>query len=159
MLNINQEEIVKVYQHILLITDFSEFSEEAARKAVGLARQYNALFTLLHVIEHFPEDMPVDLVPPEDADPTKYVTKESQNRLERLSREIQHNAAVLLVRTTTGSAIHEIVRIADEVKADLIVTGSHGRSGMSVLLGSTAEGVVHRATCDVLVVRSVIAQE
>ena len=52
-----------------------------------------------------------------------------------------------------GSAKVEIVRIADEQGADLIVLGSHGRHGVGLLLGSTASSVIHHASCDVLAVR------
>jgi universal stress protein A len=52
-----------------------------------------------------------------------------------------------------GSPKLEIVRIAEENDVDLIVVGSHGRHGFALLLGSTANGVLHHATCDVLAVR------
>jgi universal stress protein A len=53
----------------------------------------------------------------------------------------------------TGSPKQEITRIAEENAVDLIVVGSHGRHGLALLLGSTANGVLHQATCDVLAVR------
>ena len=52
-----------------------------------------------------------------------------------------------------GSPKTEIVRVANENKVDLIIVGSHGRHGLALLLGSTANGVLHHATCDVLAVR------
>ena len=52
-----------------------------------------------------------------------------------------------------GSPKTEIVRVANEHKVDLIIVGSHGRHGLALLLGSTANGVLHHATCDVLAVR------
>ena len=52
-----------------------------------------------------------------------------------------------------GSPKTEIIRVAEENKVDLIVVGSHGRHGLGLLLGSTANGVLHHATCDVLAVR------
>jgi len=52
-----------------------------------------------------------------------------------------------------GSPKTEIIRVAEENKVDLIVVGSHGRHGLALLLGSTANGVLHHATCDVLAVR------
>lgn len=145
---------MKAYKHILLATDFSAYSENAAKRAVSLAREFNALFTLLHVIEYFPENMPVDIVPPEDADPASYVIDESRDKLKKLAEKLQYDSAILLVRTTTGSARHEIVSVGSDVKADLIVTATHGHNGISKLIGSTAEGVVHSAPCDVLVIRS-----
>lgn len=52
-----------------------------------------------------------------------------------------------------GSPKLEIVRVAEERQVDLIVVGSHGRHGLALLLGSTANGVLHHAKCDVLAVR------
>ena len=52
-----------------------------------------------------------------------------------------------------GSPKAEIIRIAEDMGADLIVVGSHGRHGIALLLGSTAASVVHHAKCDVLAVR------
>jgi len=52
-----------------------------------------------------------------------------------------------------GSPKSEIIRVAEENKVDLIVVGSHGRHGLGLLLGSTANGVLHHAACDVLAVR------
>jgi universal stress protein A len=53
----------------------------------------------------------------------------------------------------TGHTESEIHRVAKEISADLIIVGSHGRHGLALLLGSTANGVLHGATCDVLAVR------
>jgi universal stress protein A len=52
-----------------------------------------------------------------------------------------------------GSPKIEIIRVAKENKVDLIVVGSHGRHGLALILGSTANGVLHHANCDVLAVR------
>jgi universal stress protein A len=52
-----------------------------------------------------------------------------------------------------GNTKHEILRIAEKQKVDLIVIGSHGREGIQLLLGSTANAVLHGAPCDVLAVR------
>ncbi len=52
-----------------------------------------------------------------------------------------------------GSPKQEIIRVAKENAVDLIVVGSHGRHGLALLLGSTANGVLHHAMCDVLAVR------
>lgn len=56
-----------------------------------------------------------------------------------------------------GSTKNEILRVAKEHKIDLIVTGSHGKHGLSLLLGSTANAILHGAECDVLIVRPKIS--
>ena len=55
-----------------------------------------------------------------------------------------------------GSTKNEVLRIAQEYNVDLIVTGSHGKHGLALLLGSTANAILHGAECDVLIVRSVV---
>ena len=150
---------MKAYEHILAAVDFTKFSEKAVERAVDLARQFNAKLTLLHVIEHFPDYLPVNLVPPEDVDPTQHAIERCQGLLEQLVKRIQCPNAKLLVRVSLSSAKNEIVLVAKVIKADLIVTGTHGHSGPSALLGSTAEGVVHLAPCEVFVVRSQTADE
>ena len=57
------------------------------------------------------------------------------------------------VQVSVGSPVTQIVDSAERMGADLIVTGSHGKHGLGLMLGSTANGVLHRANCDVLTVR------
>ncbi len=150
---------MKAYQHILLATDFSELSEEAARKAVILAGHFNAKLTLLHVVEYFPEDMPVQMVPPENSDPAQYVIDQNSLRLEQFAKSIQDFNTIPLVRLAMGGAEDEIIKVAREIKADLIVTGTHGRSGVSTLHNSTANEVMCKAPCDVLAVNTATSEE
>lgn len=148
---------MEVYKHILIATDFTEFSKKAADRAVNLARLCNAELTLLHVVEQYQQFLSyisVEWIPPEDMEPWKSATGHSQKQLARLAKHIDYSKTKILTRVTKESAKHEIVRIAKEISADLIVTGAHGHSGLRKLLGSIAEGVVHLAPCEVLVVRS-----
>ena len=145
---------METYKHILFATDFSEFSENAAKRAVNLAGLCNAELTLLHVVEQCPQYYSYgDYVLPENVDPWKNATEDSEKQLKQLAKRIQYSKAKILMRMTSKSAKHEIVSVAKESKADLIVTGTHGRSGLRALLGSVAEGVVHLAPCEVLIVR------
>lgn len=150
----DKDDTMKTYKHILVATDFTKCSEEAAKRAVEIARQFNAKLTFLHVIEHFPDYMPVNLVPPEDVDPTQYVTEKRQKQLEHLTRHTHYANAKPLLRMALSSTKCEIVHVAKEINADLIITGTHGYRGLSALLGSVAEGVVHLAPCEVMIVRS-----
>ena len=109
---------------------------------------------MLHVVDYFPEDVPVEVVAPEDEDPADFLHRHASERLADLAREVSQEAAVGKVVFSTHSARHEIVRLAKEEAVDLIVVGSHGRRGLGEYLGSTAHGVIHGAKCDVLVVRS-----
>ncbi len=100
------------YQNILVAADFSAAGENAVKMAEYLAGRFGASLTLLHVVEHFPEDMPVSLVPPEDADSKKFLTDRARSYLEELSARIGQPDAVLEVVVSTRSASREIVQYA-----------------------------------------------
>ena len=142
------------YKTILTTTDFSPASERAVLQAHSLARQCGAQLHLLHVVEHFPEDMPCDLVAPEDVDPEAFVRATFEGRLAELARRMDLEVASLRVVLDSGSAKRKIVSVAGELGADLIVLGSHGRHGRSAWPGSTAGAVGQQAPCDVLTVRA-----
>jgi len=146
-------------QHLLVPIDFSESADQALDYAIRLARTLNARLTLLHVIQPVPMagvDMGVTL-------PEAY--------LRELEAEVQGSREAWLARVTAagltgesaviyGVPFHEIVETAKARLVDLIVMGTHGRTGlMHVLLGSVAERVVRLAPCSVLVVRSVATAE
>jgi universal stress protein A len=143
-----------IYEHILCAVDFSRHSEAAYSRAIDLAKNYSCQLTLLHVVENFPEDRSNEIIAPENIDPAKYRESQARDRLSELRRRLQYPQAIQQIIFSPHSAWHEIVRFADEKKVDLIVLGSHGSYGITTLLGSTANGVVNHASCDVLAVRA-----
>lgn len=142
------------YHNILCATDFSEHCRAAADRAADTARLNGAKLTLLHIVEHFPEDRSNVEIAPEDVDPAAYREKRARAALAELAQELGCDDARQEVRFSTYSAEHEIVRFANERAADLIVIASHGRHGITSILGSTTYGVTHKAPCDVLTVRA-----
>ncbi|HUK63720.1 MAG TPA: universal stress protein, partial [Dongiaceae bacterium] len=121
-------------REMLFATDFSEAAEQAGRTAADLARHFGARLHVLHVVGpgRDPEPAPAGL----------------RHAVETLGRDLR-----TLPVTTPGSAAREIVAYATGQAIDLIVIGTHGRTGVSrVLLGSVAEAVVRRAACRVLTV-------
>lgn len=143
-----------IYQHIVCAVDFSRHSEAACLRAVELARQFDARFTLLYVIENFPEDRSNEFIAPEHIDPARYREDQARTELAELAGRMQYQETNQQVLFSMESASHEIVRYAAENHSDLIVVGSHGIHGISTPLGSTASGVVNHAPCDVLAVRA-----
>jgi universal stress protein A len=141
------------YKNILVAADFSEAGEAAAKRAGNLAERFGASLTLLHVLEHFPEDLPVDVIPPEDVDPQTYLIDRIRGQLEKLSAGIGQPGAAREIVVSTHSANREIVQYAQKHNIDLIVVGCHGQHGLMGTPGSTANGVMHAATVDVLAVR------
>ena len=140
------------YQNILVAVDFYEQSEEITSKAVALSVMYKAKLHLVHVVDNLPMlDSGYGVEMPFNMDLMTELLDNAKNRLADLAAELQiPNEQVWL---EMGSPKAEIVRVADENNVDLIVIGSHGRHGLALLLGSTANGVLHHAKCDVLAVR------
>ncbi len=142
------------YRNILCATDFSALSKAATERAIKLANIYDAQLILLHVVEYFPENRSNIQITPEDADPAVYREQQARAALGELAVHLEIGDAQQEVLFSTQAAKHEIVRYAEEKNVDLIVIGTHGHHGITALLGSSANGVVHSALCDVLVVRS-----
>lgn len=141
-----------MFARIVAATDFSEPAERASRLAVDLARAHGAELVLLHVFVELPlyAETPATTVAQVYDEQRRWVQDELDVRAKNAA------AGNLRVRTRleTGSAPETIAAIAREESADLVVVGTHGRTGLDrVMLGSVAERVVRVAPCPVLVVR------
>jgi nucleotide-binding universal stress UspA family protein/quercetin dioxygenase-like cupin family protein len=137
---------------ILHPTDFSEYSCHAFQTACTLARNTDATLYVLHVM--MPSASPLlKALPP---DPSRSV--ESQESLARLPWPQAPDPRLRVERRLAeGDPAEEILRFTDRLPCDLIVIGSHGRTGMRRLLtGSVAEEVMRKAACPVLVVKAPI---
>lgn len=133
---------------IVFPTDFSEHSEAALRQATSLARDSGAVLLILHVKE--PPDTFVD------TGFGGYPVVENEEELRRLLDEVAPPDPNVRYthRLVTGHPAEEIVRVANEENADMIVIGTHGRTGLTrLLMGSIAEAVVRHASCPVLCVK------
>ena len=140
------------YKHILLAVDFYENSETVTNKAEDLAKKYQAKLSIVHVVDSLPiTDAGYGTDIPFNMDLTAELMAGAKTRLVKLAERLGVPEDRLYLEM--GSPKTEIIRIAEEKKVDLIVLGSHGRHGLGLLLGSTANGVLHHATCDVLAVR------
>lgn len=140
---------------ILVAIDFSDDSRLALRRALEIADRFDAKVTLVHAI---------DLTGLRGAAPELYVDIPSlaariRDSAEAGLREIAaaedpEGRRIVAAEVYEGRPANAIVEAAREKKASLIVTGTHGRTGLSrMVLGSVAERVVRHAPCDVLVVR------
>jgi universal stress protein A len=140
------------YQHILLTLDYSEHGDDVLQKGQALAKLFAAKLSLVHVLDNIP--MPqvaygtiISLTEQTDnalleAEKVKFIQIADKLGVAQDSRWI-----------VWGNPKQEIIHIAEKENADLIIVGSHGRHGLALLLGSTANAVLHYATCDVLAVR------
>ncbi|MDD4915614.1 MAG: universal stress protein [Methylococcales bacterium] len=139
------------YKHILLAVDFSDHGIEVASRAGQLAELNHAQLTVVHVVENLPITEATYGPIPFDVDFTQTLLDDAKTRLAKVAAGLNVPEERRLLEM--GSPKLEIVRVADENQIDLIVLGSHGRHGLALLLGSTANGVLHHANCDVLAVR------
>jgi len=149
---------MKVFRRILHATDFSRASRPALGKAIALARQNRAPLSIVHALP--PLMMPVGgdmaYLPPRtyeaiDQNARQYARKHLAALTERAKRAGVRASALLL----DGVPHDQIPRAVRRTRADLLVIGTHGRTGLSkVLLGSVAERLIRGATCPVLMVRS-----
>lgn len=139
------------YKHILLAVDFDQV-EIIADKAKMLAESYKATLSLIHVVDNMPiPDAGYGLETGLEADLTGEMIVAAEKQLFGLAQILGVKEDRIWVEL--GSPKLEITRIAEENQMDLIVVGSHGRHGLALLLGSTSNGVLHHAKCDVLAVR------
>lgn len=140
------------YRNILLTIDFSEYDKFVADKARDLAKQLNAELSIIHILDDIPmPDTPYGTIIPLDED-------SSYPMLEAEKIQLKQLADKLAIASTDrwliwGEPKQEIALFAEREKIDLIIVGSHGRHGLALLLGSTANGVLHHAKCDVLAIR------
>lgn len=141
------------YKHILLATDLSEDFDKVAATAHSLVERSGAQFSVIHVIEHTPViygsgefSIPLDMSLEE------HLTQNARKVL--LDLGSRYSIAPDNQYLAHGSIKKEILDLAEQQKVDLIVVGSHGHSGFSLLLGSIANAILHAAKCDVLAVRT-----
>jgi universal stress protein A len=137
-----------MYKHILFATDLTDDTDYIIAKVRGIRGYTGAKLSLIHVVEPLPgysyaylgiEDIEGQLI------------EESKTALAKLAAELAVDTKDMWVEV--GPTKSKILEIAQDVGADLIVCGSHGRHGLSLLLGSTANAILHGAKCDVLTVR------
>lgn len=137
-----------MYKHILFATDLTDEADFVITKVRAMREYTGAKLSLIHVVEPMPgysyaylgiEDIEGQLI------------EESRTALAKLGQDLGVDKANQLVEV--GPTKSKIQSTAENLGVDLIVCGSHGRHGLSLLLGSTANAILHGAKCDVLVVR------
>lgn len=144
-------------KNILVPVDFSEYAEHALDYAIALARKLDARVHLLNVIGIPALGVP-ELGVALSASMMESIVKDNQAALDKLASARRAKAPIGEVMLRTGDARDMILRACEEVNADMIVMGTHGRRGVSrALLGSVAESIVRTAPCPVLTIRKAIA--
>jgi universal stress protein A len=137
-----------MYKHILFATDLTEDTEYLTKKVAQVRDLTKAKLSIIHVVEPLPgysyaylgiEDIEGQLL------------EEAKQSLTKLGTQLNVGASDQFIEV--GPTKTKILKIAEDNRVDLIICGSHGRHGLSLLLGSTANAILHGAKCDVLTVR------
>ncbi|MFB6171409.1 MAG: universal stress protein [Haloarculaceae archaeon] len=136
-----------MYDHILHPTDGSDVAERARAHAIDLADRYDASLHVLHVLSLGE----VDEVSENDRDLVEDLRDQGEDVVATAVEEARSRGVEDVDRTLReGQPTDEILDCADDCDADLVVMGTHGRSGLAhYLVGSVAEKVVRHATCAV----------
>ncbi len=141
---------MSTYSHIIVGLDLSEESKQILEKAKFLATAANAKLSIAHVIEPlvftYGGDIPMDI-----SSVQQQIETQATSDLAKLGKEYDVGTENQYI--VVGQPASELHAIAAENSGDLIVVGSHGRHGLSLLLGSTSNSVLHGCNCDVLAVR------
>jgi hypothetical protein len=143
------------FKSLVVATDGSRYSTAAASEAIGIAKRNNSKLTVISVV-------PAELAMPTDVD---FVVTQRERLAEKEMHTAEQNAKVVKdaaqkegvavqAFVMTGKPADAIIETAREKNADLIVVGSHGRTGLEkLLMGSVAERVIVLSSCAVLVVK------
>ena len=144
---------MKPFKKILVPTDFSVHSAEALRYAADLSKRYEGSLLLLHVYQPVAYALPDGYVLYTEKQFAAMMS-EFENQLEKAKADaLAAGATRVETRMFHGVASTDIVGLAGREDFDLIVMGTHGRTGVKhVLVGSVAERVVRKAPCPVLTV-------
>jgi universal stress protein A len=142
---------MNLYQHILVGLDLSATEAQAViNKAANLAKMNSAQLSFVHVVEplniFYPGDIPIDLTATQTS-----LQEVSEQHLAKLAEKTDY--PITCSKVIVGQTATEMRHLAEELRADLIVVGCHGRHGLALLLGSTASDLLHGARCDVLAIR------
>ena len=139
------------YKHVLLAVDLSGELDESLRRAIARVGD-GANLSIVHVLEpaffYYGIEPAIGTLPPN-------FEAEILERAQTLLAEAgaRYNIPAERQYLERGHASAQILRLAKDIGVDLIVLGSHGRQGWRLLLGSTANAVLHHAECDVLALR------
>lgn len=138
------------YHRILAAVDLSEEANPVLERAAGMARHHGAELHLIHVLEPlslaYGGDIPMDF---------SGIQEQLQEQAEQRIQEFgdTYNIAKERRHLLVGRPETQIHELCEQLEIDLAIIGSHGRKGLALLLGSTANAVLHGASCDVLAVR------
>ena len=144
----------QAYRNILLPTDFSSHSDIAAQRALQIMKQCDAKLYVVHAVEDFIYyDESYDPVMADLSVSDQLFMDLASEKMKKFCERNQLGSDVELI-TEWGNPKRSIISWAQTKDIDLIIMGSHGRHGVARLLGSVSTAILHKASCDVLIVKN-----
>jgi universal stress protein A len=143
---------MKCYKHILLAVDFSEGTDCLVKRASEMALLDDSKLSIVHILDSIPmPDISYGTVITLNDETDNSLLEQEKAKLNEIGKtlNVPENQRWLI----WGSPKEEICALAEQENVDLIIVGSHARHGLALLLGSTANDVLHYAPCDVLAIR------
>ena len=140
------------YKHILLASNLSKESDHVADKALMVAQQANAKLSIVHVVEFSPMMYGGgEFAIPLDGDIETSIQNKAKKELKRQAARLHIAAENQYIES--GSTAEWLINLVNTIKADLLIVGCHEQHGFGILLGSTANTLLHTMPCDVLAIR------
>ena len=139
-----------MYNNVIVAVDLSDESEKVIARALELVDAQQGKLVLVHAVEPIPAVWGMETYAMDPIELQQKIVDHAHGMLEEIGGK--HNIDAANLHTVLGSPGNEIRNIAESQKADAIVIGGHGHSGWKIMLGSTANKLLHGATCDVLTV-------
>jgi len=141
---------MKNYKHVLVAVELIEENDfELIKRADFMAQEFKANVALVHAIEHIGGYSAYGMGVGFEIE--QALIESAATEMRKLGKHLGIPEDRQLIKV--GPAKFVILEEAEKLKADLIIVGSHGRQGLQILLGSTANAVLHGAKCDVMAVR------
>ena len=146
-------------KNLLVPVDFSDVTDRVVASAEQMARAFGAKVWLMHCVGEYPAfaamgEIPVFIPTPDTALPGTY--PDQYRKLAALTSSLRDKGVDAELLFVSGTAVEEILAVADEHQIDLVVMGSHGHGALyGLLVGTVTEGVLHQAGCPMLIVPSV----
>ncbi|MEQ8861038.1 MAG: universal stress protein [Pseudomonadales bacterium] len=142
------------YQHVLAAIDLSDEARQVLERARRIADEHKAKLSVCTVVKPLTHVYGgLDMMAYTQASVSFEEQAVEQARIQVETEATKVKVKADNVHVSIGAPASQVVETARALGADLIVTGSHGKHGLGLLLGSTANGILHQSTCDVLTVR------
>ncbi|MDD5229261.1 MAG: universal stress protein [Methylococcales bacterium] len=143
---------VTMYKHILLAVDFSSDTDCLVKRTFDIGSEFAAKISIVHILDNIPmPDISYGTIIALNDETDNALLEQEKAKLNEIGERL--NVPDEQRWLIWGSPKEEICALAEQENIDLIIVGSHGRHGLALLLGSTANDVLHHAPCDVLAVR------